>query len=321
MAAELTERLHAMAAAMAQEDITLVGLSGGRDSVALLLLLKELGCRYLAACHVHHGIRGAEADADEQFCMDLCRRLDIRLICRRVDVPALAEETGQSLETAARNARRDILLQEARNIGALSIALAHHADDQAETVLFRMGRGAAGMRGMKAVDLYEGTTLLRPLINITRAQITDWLIAHGESWRDDSTNNVADVARNCIRHEVLPAFNRAMGRDVTPILCRSARLQDETLCALKAAIEALPCLDPQGRLYLPFVLEQPDELRKAIIHHYLQQQEVPQIDEALVLAIDEMLPADARPSRRSLPGGFTAIRRQKRLIIQWPNRK
>jgi hypothetical protein len=106
-----------------------------------------------------------------------------------------------------------------------------------------------------------------------------------------------------------------MGRDVVPILNRSARLQSETLLALDFALAALPTHDPQGRLYLPFVLAQPLPLRKAILHRYLLQQGVPQVDEAMVLAIDAMLPADAPVARRCLPGGFIAIRRQKRLLI------
>lgn len=311
------EQLHPQACAIAKDAACLVGLSGGRDSVALLLILKEIGCRQLTACHINHGIRGKEADADEQFCKDLCARLGIPCICHRVDVPALAQETGESLETAARNIRRKLLTETAAAVKAEAIVMAHHADDQAETVLFRMGRGAAGPRGMKPIDKGLGCTwLLRPLLHVRREEITAWLCACGETWRDDSTNAVADVARNSIRHEVLPALNKALGRDVVPVLCRSARLQQETLEALEAAMAALPMLDPQGRLYLPFVLAQPLPLQKAIVRRYLQNQGVPQIDEAMIIAVCHMLPADATSARICLPGGYMAIRRQKRLIIQ-----
>ncbi len=290
-----------------------VGLSGGRDSVALLHLLAEQGCK-LIALHVHHGIRGAEADGDADFCRKLCAQLKITYEEQRIDAPALAAESGQSLETAARLARRAILKEAATRHGA-AIALAHHADDQAETVLFRMARGSAGPRGMEAITQAEGCTWLRPLLEYTRAQLTEWLTERGLSWRDDSTNAVPDVTRNRLRLEVLPALNRAMGRDVVPIINRSARLQSETLLALDSALAVLPSEDPQGRLYLPFVLGQPLPLRKAILRRYLLQQGVPGVDEAMVLAIDAMLPAEATPSRRCLPGGFIAIRRQKRLTI------
>ena len=298
----------------------IIGLSGGRDSVALLHMLAEQHSARteLHAVHIHHGIRGEEADADARFCHELCATLGIPCEVYHINAPALAAANGQSLETAARLARRAILRESALRHGA-AIALAHHADDQAETVLFRLARGAAGPRGMEPICQAEGCLWLRPLLGCTRAQLTDWLTKRGLAWRDDSTNSIADVARNRLRLEVLPALNRAMGRDVVPILNRSARLQSETLLALDAALAALPTEDPQGRLYLPFVLQQPPALRKAILRRYLLLHAVPEVDEAMVLALDSMLPADSPTARRCLPGGFTAIRRQKRFYLQHKN--
>lgn len=318
MPSSMQDKLHTEAMEIALGGGCLVGLSGGRDSVALLLLLKATGCHPLAACHLNHGIRGPEADADEEFCRKLCRRLHIPIYCQKADIPALSRQQKQSLETTAREVRRAFMRETALEHRIPAIALAHHADDQAETVLFRLARGSAGVRGMSAVDDWAGIYLLRPMLGITRAEITQWLTENGEPWRDDSTNAVADVARNSIRHEVLPALNKALGRDVTPILGRSARLQQETLEALEAAMAALPLLDPQGRLYLPFVLEQPASLRKAIVRYYLQRHGVPQISESMVVTVADMLPANSPTARLSLPGGYQAIRRQKRLIIQEP---
>ncbi|MBR2314819.1 MAG: tRNA lysidine(34) synthetase TilS [Akkermansia sp.] len=291
-----------------------LGLSGGRDSVALLRLLVQQGC-CVRALHVHHGIRAAEADADAAFCARLCEQLDVPFELQRVDVPALAQEQGVSLETAGRHARRWLMAAAARRCQGCTVALAHHADDQAETVLFRLARGAAGMRGMLPVHKAGGITWLRPILNWRRADITSWLQALKQPWRDDSTNAVPDVARNALRLEAIPALNKAMGRDVVPILGRSARLHAETLEALEAALEALPSLDPQGRLYLPFVWQQPQVLQKAIVHRYLQQHAVADISEELVLAILAILPADAPASRVNLPGNRRACRRERRLII------
>lgn len=317
MCDKLPKNFNDEAAVFAKENGGLIGLSGGRDSVALLLMLKQvLKFPRLAACHVNHCIRGTEADADEQFCADLCKRLDVPFFCKRVDVPALAEQTGMSLEEAARAARYQAF---GENQSGGFIVLAHHADDQAETVLFNMARGATGPRGMRAIDTKRG--ILRPLLNVTRREITDWLVARGETWRDDSTNAIADVTRNRLRHEVLPLLNDALGRDVTPTLCRAASLFHETHDALSEAIHALPTLDPQGRLYLPFVLQQSTALRKAIIHDYLRSRGVPNLSEATVLAVDAILPPGAEHSRICLPGGIMAIRHHKRLELQWPEER
>lgn len=291
-----------------------VGLSGGRDSVALLCVLVARGCA-VQACHVHHGIRGAEADADEAFCAELCASLGVPLYTERVDIPALAAERGTSLETTARVERRRIMQQVAARAGAV-IALAHHADDQAETVLFRLARGAAGLRGMRSVHQAEGAVWLRPLLSYTRAQITDFLLQLGQAWREDSTNAVADVARNCLRLEVMPALKHAMGRDVTPIINRSARLHEECLAALECALDQLTLTDPQGRLYLPALSDKPEAYRKAVIRHYLHRHGVSGLCEAVVLQVDAILPPDAQASRVNLPGNLRAIRRQKRLIIE-----
>ncbi len=291
-----------------------LGLSGGRDSVALLRLLVQQGCS-VHALHVHHGIRAAEADADAAFCGRLCDELDVPFELQRIDVPALASEQGVSLETAGRHARRWLLASAARRWRGCTVALAHHADDQAETVLFRLARGAAGMRGMQAVHVAGGVTWLRPMLSWRRTEITAWLQKIGQSWRDDSTNAVPDVARNALRLEALPALNKALGRDVTPILARSARLHAETIDALENALAVLPSQDPQGRLYLPFVWEQPRVLQKAIVRRYLQQNDVPDISEELVMSVVDILPPGSQVSRVNLPGNRQACRRERRLVI------
>lgn len=300
--------------ALLRGQTAVLGLSGGRDSVALLLLLHEHGVR-VQACHVHHGIRGAAADADAAFCRALCDKLGVPYSEHRVDVPALAAQSGESLETAARVARRAALADTARRCGTRLVALAQHADDNAETVLFRLARGAAGCRGILPVHEAQGILWLRPLLHVPRAALTAWLQARGQAWAEDASNAVPDVARNRLRLEVLPALERAMGRDVAPVLVRSARLQAETLAALESALAQLPLTDPQGRLYLPAVLGRPLAFRKAVLHRYLLLAGVPDVSESLVLAVDEILPADAPAARLNLPGNLFACRREKRLLI------
>lgn len=301
----------------------LVGLSGGRDSVALLHVLLQQGC-CVHACHVHHGIRGTAADADAEFCRTLCERLNVPFEQHRIDVPALAEARRVSLETAARTARRELLAAAAARCGTSCVALAHHADDQAETVLFRLARGAAGYRGMQPIHAAQGILWLRPLLEYTRSDITHYLETMGESWVEDATNAVADVARNRIRLEALPALNRALERDVAPILNRSAAQQADTLAALAEALDLLPLTDPQGRLYLPALAERSPAFRRAVLHHYLTRAGVPGLTHAHICAVDAILSPDSPGHSVNLPGGYRAVRRQKRLLVENPaliNRK
>lgn len=291
----------------------LVGLSGGRDSVALLLALAAGGCE-LCACHVNHGMRGAAADADEAFCRRLCAERAVPLEVVQVDVPALAAAQQQSPETAARAARRAALAAAAEHAGCRAIALAHHADDQAETVLFRMARGAAGPRGMLPVHEAQGFLWLRPLLDVRRESLTRYLQEQGQAWVEDATNAETDAVRNRLRHEVLPALNRAMARDVTTILCRSARVQVDTTVALDEALARLPLTDPQGRLYLPALQGAPPAFIRAVLHRYLALAGVPDLSSALVEAVSAILPPDA-PARCPLPGGRLACRKEQRLFV------
>ncbi len=298
-----------------QEPVVL-GLSGGRDSVALLRMLALHGVP-MQACHVHHGIRGQEADEDAQFCRELCRQFNVTLAEYRVDVPSKAEQSGESLETTARRERRRILVEHALNEGFRAVALAHHADDQAETVLFNLARGSAGLRGMQPRRREGDITWLRPMLGMRRAAITAWLREIGQDWREDATNaDLAASVRNRLRLRVLPALSEAMDRDVVPALLRGARLQGEVCAALEAALQVMPLTDPQGRLYLPFLADKPVELCSAALLHYMRRCGVPNLSEACVSEVYSILSADAAKSCCNLPGGFRARRAHKRLVIE-----
>ena len=181
------------------------GISGGPDSVCLLLLLKEL-CREqgadLYAVHVHHGLRGAEADGDEAFVRELCAREQIPLRVFSFDVRERAAREGRSLEEAGRLCRYEAFREEAERLGGARIAVAHHLDDQAETVLFRLFRGT-GLLGLCGMEPVRGD-LIRPLLFVRRTEILDWLREQGISWRTDASNESMEYTRNRIRGELLP---------------------------------------------------------------------------------------------------------------------
>ena len=188
----------------------LVALSGGADSVALLCLAHRRraqdGLR-LAAAHFHHGIRGAEADGDLDFCRSLCAQLGVELIEGRADVPALARARGIGLETAAREARYAFLESARARCGADWIALAHHRDDQAETILMHLLRGA-GPEGACGMARRAGR-LYRPLLDVPKAALVQFLEEAGIGWREDATNGASDTPRNVLRLNVLPEIERS----------------------------------------------------------------------------------------------------------------
>ena len=186
----------------------LVALSGGADSVSLLLALKETGLYKVAAAHVNHGLRGEESDGDEAFCRDLCREQNIPFFCARVNVAAAAAARHVSVETAARDERYAFLTVTATRLRA-AIATAHTANDNLETILFHMGRGC-GTAGLCGIPPKRGDRgcgeIVRPLLSHTRKEVEDFLSARSQDYRTDSTNLKDGATRNRLRHHVVPAF-------------------------------------------------------------------------------------------------------------------
>ncbi len=184
---------------------TVAGVSGGPDSVCLLFLLKDL-CgekkNELSAVHVHHGLRGKEADGDETFVRELCRQLKIPLTVYSFDVRRRAEEEKLTLEEAGRLCRYEAFQKEAERLGGARIAVAHHEDDQAETVLFHLFRGT-GLRGLCGMEPVRGN-IIRPLLGVSREEILDWLKKREIPWRTDSTNEETEYTRNKLRREIFP---------------------------------------------------------------------------------------------------------------------
>jgi tRNA(Ile)-lysidine synthase len=189
-----------------------VALSGGADSVALALWLRESAARAKGAwtvaglVHVNHGLRGEESDADEAFCRAFAARLALPIDVVHVDVRARARAARQSLEAAARAARYEAFAAAAERLGATLIATGHTRDDQAETVLLRLLRGA-GVRGLSGIRERRGA-IVRPLLNWSRDDVQLFLAERGESFRHDSSNDDVSIARNRIRHELLPVIDR-----------------------------------------------------------------------------------------------------------------
>lgn len=186
-------------------DTLIVALSGGADSTALLDLLVRLFSYnlHLIAAHLNHSLRGVESDADEEFCRTLATGYGIPFETRRVDVKALANAEGLNLEDAGRRTRIEFFDELCGKYGAAAVTLAHHADDQAETVLMRLLRGS-GMTGLTGMALRNARGYVRPLLDITRAEIEQYLRERGLNWREDASNSDTTFLRSRVRRLLLP---------------------------------------------------------------------------------------------------------------------
>ncbi len=195
-----------------KSDKILVALSGGADSVALLLLLKMFYPTVsLYACHVNHSLRGAESDRDAEFVERLCENNEIKLDLLKADVAEIAKSSGLSTELAARKVRYDFFEKVCCKHGINKVATAHTLSDNAETVLFNLTRGT-GLSGLCGIPpkrpLCDDILIIRPLIFVNRTEIEEFLLEIGQNYVTDSTNLTDDYTRNYFRHQIVPLLKK-----------------------------------------------------------------------------------------------------------------
>ena len=211
-------------------DKVVVAVSGGPDSMALLDVLLQLKDRLgikLHVAHLNHRLRGTQSDADAEFVRQLASRLGLAATVEGRDVPGFIRKQGLSQEEGAREVRYQFLQEVAKGVGATKIATAHNLDDQAETVLFRLLRGA-GRRGLSGIPSVRDGLFIRPLLGTSRKQIEEYLTQRGLSFRCDPSNADLSYARNKIRHQLLPLLKKNYNPDIVTTLARTAEiLRDE----------------------------------------------------------------------------------------------
>lgn len=297
----------------------LVGVSGGCDSVVLVDLLGQLGYRRLVLCHLNHGLRGRASGHDAAFVRRLARRTGLPLIVEKRDVATAARERGTSLETTARDVRFAFFRDVATRTRCPRLILAHHADDQLETVVMNFFRGAgiAGLAGMREESERHDLVVLRPLLNIRRAELECEAARRGLRWREDASNLDPAFTRNRVRHELLPRLAKVFGREVTgPILRAAALARDDGDLLDRLATDASPaCLGGSGALRTRALLAQPVALQRRILQRWLREAGATDLGFEAVERVRRIAPPDASTARVAVGGGFLVRRRRGELIV------
>lgn len=306
-------------------DDIVIGVSGGADSVCLLLLLCRLRNKLdlrLKAAHMDHMIRGAASKEDADFVKELCAKLDVECVIKTENVPELAKRTGTGLEEAGRRARYEFMCALAKKDGA-AIALAHHMNDSAETFVLNLARGTRlkGLSGIRAEGSMNGCRLIRPLIFAKRQEIEAFLEEEGAAFRMDATNDDTGYSRNFIRHELLPRFTR-LNKNSIEHIAETADYITRVECYLEketdAACERILTYDNEGRPVIdvdglnecdPLIAER--VIYKAVTEAVKGSRDVGSVH---IKRVAEL--AGGR-SGRSVPliRGFSAVREYGRILI------
>jgi tRNA(Ile)-lysidine synthase len=290
----------------------LVGVSGGRDSVALLHALLGSGYRNLIVCHLDHGLR-PESGEDARFVAQLAATWGVESAVAREDVGQRARAQRASIETAGRDARLAFFSAVAARHNCPSLLLAHHADDQVETLLHHLARGSglAGLSGMQPVQTSQGGSLqvIRPLLRVWRLELENYVARHRLEFREDPSNRDPQFTRNRVRHRLIPEIEGIFGRNVREALLRTAEI-----CRGEDHYMESQTPEPALELAVPALRALPLALQRRTIRDWLQLHAVPRISFEAVESVRSLLDGDR--AKVNLPGNLHARRRAKRIFIE-----
>lgn len=297
----------------------LVGVSGGRDSVCLLDVLVRANFSRLVVVHVNHNLRGEESAGDAQFVEQLASQYGLAFYSESIDVQQLADAQQKGLELAAREVRHTVFARAQAKFSAAGVLLGHHADDQAETVLFNLLRGSNGLKGMSfenSIEVDGGMLrIVRLLLDVRREEIDTYIEAHGVSYREDASNAEGFTARNRIRNEVMPLLKDVMQREVVPNVNAAAEVSMELSDYFASEIDFETLLDPQGRIFLPAFKAMNPVLQQSALFQYLVSQEIPELSRSLILECLKLCDLDSS-AKVNLPGGQWLRRKEQRIFVQ-----
>jgi len=298
----------------------LIGVSGGRDSVALLHWLIECGYSKLIVCHLNHRLRGRSSRADAIFVQKLAARYDVDLALGAIDVRALAVRTKQSIETAARDARYKFFAQVAKRRRCRTIFLGHHADDLVETFLINLFRGAGpgGLRAMRGVSIRKidnmKLQIVRPLLGVSREQIDDYVREHGLKFREDASNKNLAPLRNRIRHRIIPEIEKQLGRNVRGTIWRAATIAAEEENFFEALLPDK--LSKLTALAVKPLRAIPIAVQRRMLHEWLRARDVPDLSFDLIERVRALLDLSNRAAKTNLPQDRHVRRRAGQIFIE-----
>jgi tRNA(Ile)-lysidine synthase len=298
----------------------LIGVSGGRDSVALLHQLAGLGYQRLVVCHLDHRLRGRASNADARFVEKLAQKYDLDVELGSVDVHGLAAKAKMSIETAARDARYRFFAEVARRRRCRTVFLGHHADDLVETFLINLfrGTGTAGLAGMREIAVHHvgklKLTVVRPLLSIWREAIDEYVQAHRLKFREDATNQSLIPLRNRVRRKIIPFLEKQFGRPVRKSIWRAASIASEEERFFE---ELLPLeFSRLTQLAVEPLREMPVAVQRRMLHEWLRAGNVSGVSFDLVERVRALLDLANRVAKTNLPGQRHVRRRAGKLFME-----
>jgi tRNA(Ile)-lysidine synthase len=296
----------------------LVGVSGGRDSVALLHYLIEAGYKNLIVCHLNHQLRGRSSIADARFVKTLAGKCDLNIEVAATNVRALAKKEKISIEAAAREARYKFFAETARRRKCKTIFLAHHADDLVETFLINLfrGAGAAGLSGMREVSTrridHVNLAIVRPFLGVWRKEIDIYVREHRIKFREDASNKNLNPLRNRIRHRIIPYLEKILGRNIRPAIWRAAAIAGEEEHWIEKQLPG--STDVQFSVARLRAL--PAALQRRAILRWLRAQKISEISFDLIERVRSLADHDAATAKVNLPQDRHARRRAGRIFVE-----
>jgi tRNA(Ile)-lysidine synthase len=296
----------------------LIGVSGGRDSVALLNLLVERGYKKLIVCHLNHQLRGRSSDADARFVEKLAAQYDVDLEMRSTNVRALAAKQKISIETAAREARYKFFAQVAKQRRTQTIFLGHHADDLVETFLINLfrGSGAIGLGAIREVSKRRvedvDLTIVRPFLGVWRSEIDNYVRKHRLKFREDASNKHLAPLRNRIRRRIIPYLEKTLDRNIRQSIRRAAVIAAEEESWIE---DQLPDTT-DSELAVEQLRDLPVALQRREILKWLRARKIANVGFDVVEDVRSLLGRDARVAKVNLPQDRHVRRQAGKIFVE-----